>query len=128
MGGNLTLLANLVGTPYALDLDGAVLFLEEVGERPYAIDRYLTRMHVAGALRRVSAALLGSLTRCDEKSGPPHPDAGEVVDERLRAFAIPALFGAPIGHGDRNLALPFGGLCAVDLDGGSVELLEPATA
>jgi len=130
VGGNLTLLSNLVGTPYALDLDGAVVFLEEVGERPYAIDRYLTRLGVAGALRGVAAALVGSLTRCEEKSGSPHPrpDAGEVLDERLRAFTIPGLVGAPIGHGERNLALPFGGLCAVDLEGGTAELLEPATA
>ena len=126
LGGNLTLLANLTGTPYALDMNGAVVFAEDVGERPYAIDRYLTRIALAGTLRGAGAAVLGSFVRCDEKSGPPRPDAGEVVDERLRAMAIPGLTGAPFGHGDRNRALPFGGRCAVDLDGGAVELLEPA--
>ena len=128
VGGNLALLANLAGTPYALDVRGAVLFIEDVGERPYAIDRYMTRMALAGMLPGAAAAVLGAFIRCDERIGPPHPDAGEVADERLRAMHVPALAGAPFGHGDRNRALPLGGPCAVDLTAGVVELLEPATA
>jgi muramoyltetrapeptide carboxypeptidase len=128
VGGNLALLANLAGTPYAIDPAGAVLFVEDVGERPYAIDRYLTRMDLAGAVRGARAAVLGAFIRCEEKSGPAVPDADAVLDERLRAFAIPAVTGAPFGHGDRNRALPFGGRCAVDLDAGLVELIDPATA
>jgi muramoyltetrapeptide carboxypeptidase len=126
VGGNLALLANLAGTPYSLDVRGAVLFIEDVGERPYAIDRYMTRMALAGMLPGAAAAVLGAFIRCDERIGPPHPDAGEAADERLRAMDIPALAGAPFGHGDRNRALPVGGRCAVDLDAGVVELLEPA--
>ena len=125
-GGNLTLLAHLMGTPYAPDLSGAVLFVEEVGERPYAIDRYFTAMALAGAMRGAAAALVGSFTRCEEKTGPARPDAAEVVDERLRALAIPGLTGAPFGHGDCNLALPFGGRCAIDFDARSATLLDPA--
>jgi len=129
LGGNLTLLANLVGTPFSLDLAGAVLFLEEVGERPYAIDRYLTRMAVAGALAGPAAALIGSFTRCEEKvNPPPQPDADAVVDERLRASGIAGLAGAPFGHGDRNLALPFGGRCALDFAAGAALLIDPAVA
>jgi muramoyltetrapeptide carboxypeptidase len=127
LGGNLALLANLAGTPYALDVRGAVLFVEDVGERPYAIDRYMTRMALAGMLPGAAAAVLGAFIRCDERIGSPHPDAGEVADERLRALGIPGVAGAPFGHGDRNRALPFGGPCQVDLDAGAVELLEPAT-
>jgi muramoyltetrapeptide carboxypeptidase len=125
-GGNLTLLAHLVGTRVAPDFAGAVMFLEEVGERPYAIDRYLTRIALGGTLRGAQAALIGSFTRCEERINPSHPDAASVIDERLRAFEIPGLTGAPFGHGDRNLALPFGGRSAVDFDSGTVELLEPA--
>jgi len=128
LGGNLTLLAQLVGTPYAPRLGGSVLFVEEIGERPYAIDRYLTRMALAGTFDGARAALVGSLVRCDEKVNAPRPDAAEVMDERLRAAGLRALAGAPFGHGDRNLALPFGGRCALDLDAGLVDLLEPAVA
>jgi muramoyltetrapeptide carboxypeptidase len=126
LGGNLTLLARLVGTRYAPALSGAVLFVEEVGERPYAIDRYFTQLALSGALDGARAALVGSLTRCVEKVIAPEPDAAQVVDERLRAFAIPGLTGAPFGHGDRNLALPFGGRCAIDFDAGTAELLDLA--
>lgn len=128
LGGNLTLLAHLVGTPWALPLAGAVFFLEEQGERPYAIDRYLTRMALAGATTGALAAVVGSLTRCVERVNPDHPTADEVIDERLRALGIPGLSGAPSGHGDRNWSLPFGGRAAVDLEAGVVELLEPAVA
>lgn len=128
LGGNLTLLARLVGTPFAPDLSGAVLFLEEVGERPYAIDRYLTQMKLAGVIEGARAALVGSLIRCDERVNAPQPDAAAVVDERLRALCVPGLIGAPFGHGDRNLALPFGGRCAIDFDARAAELLEPAVA
>jgi muramoyltetrapeptide carboxypeptidase len=128
LGGNLTLLAHMVGTPWAPPLAGAVLFIEEQGERPYAIDRYLTRMALAGATTGARAAVIGSLTRCIERVNPEHPTADEVIDERLRALGIPGVRGAPFGHGDRNLALPFGGRAAVDLEAGVVELLEPAAA
>jgi muramoyltetrapeptide carboxypeptidase len=128
LGGNLTLLARLVGTPFAPDLSGAVLFLEEVGERPYAIDRYLTQMKLAGVAGGAMAALVGSFTRCEEKITAPQPDAAAVVDERLRAMRIAGLTGAPFGHGDRNRAVPFGGRCAIDFDARSAELLEPAVA
>ncbi|HTE54312.1 MAG TPA: LD-carboxypeptidase [Kofleriaceae bacterium] len=126
IGGNLTLLSHMVGTPWAADVAGAVLFIEDQGERPYAIDRYLTRMALGGALRGAGAALVGSFTRCEERVNLPQPDAAAVVDERLRAFDVAGLAGAPFGHGDENQALPFGGRAALDFDRGAVELLDPA--
>ena len=127
LGGNLTLLAHLVGTPYAPVLADAIVFVEDVDERPYELDRYLTRLALAGAFAAARAALIGSFTRCAGTAAVPTPDAAAVVDERLCSFAIPALRGAPFGHGDRNLALPFGGRCAIDFDAGVAELLDPAT-
>jgi len=97
-----------------------VFFCEDVGERPYAVDRYLTSMHLGGALGGVSAALVGSFTPEE------HPDEGKVVDaigERLARFGIPGLAGVPVGHGPRNAALPFAARCAVDFDAGTVELV-----
>lgn len=128
LGGNLTLLAHMIGMPWAPPLAGAVLFLEEQNERPYAIDRYLTRMALAGAIAGARAAVVGSLVGCIERVNPDHPTADEVIDERLRALGIPGVRGAPFGHGDRNRALPFGGRAAVDLEAGVVELVEPAAA
>ena len=128
VGGNLTLLAHLVGTPWAPPLAGAILFLEEQGERPYAIDRYLTRMALAGATAGARGAVLGQLVRCVERVNPDHPTADEVIDERLRALGIPGVRGAPFGHGERNWSLPFGGRAAVDLEAGVVELVDPAAA
>lgn len=128
VGGNLCLLAHLVGTPFQVQAAGAVLLIEEIGERPYAIDRYLTRLGLAGALDRVAGALVGDLIRCVEGTMAAHPDAAEVIDERLRRYRIPGLLGLPTGHGAANLALPFGGRCALDVASGRVELLEPAVA
>lgn len=125
VGGNLALLCHLVGTPYQVDCRGAVLLLEDVGEKPYAIDRYLTHMQMAGGLAGASAALVGDLVLCAD-AGYPAVSAADVVHERLVAMAVPALTGAPIGHGARNLAVPFGGRCALELDAGTFALLEPA--
>jgi muramoyltetrapeptide carboxypeptidase len=124
-GGNLCLLSHLARTPYFPSLEGAVVLLEEVDEKPYAVDRYLTSMALAGGWNRAAGALVGDLTACTD---PKYPDrsALEVVAERLAAFGVPALGGAPIGHGARNRAVPFGGRCALDLDRGTLELLEPA--
>ena len=126
-GGNLTLLAHLVGTPWAMPLAGAVVLLEEVAEKPYAVDRYFTRMALAGAWDGAAGALVGDFTGCDD---PTYPETAveQVIDERLRAVGVPGLAAAPIGHGSRNLAVPHGGRCALDLDAGALELLDPAVS
>lgn len=123
-GGNLCLLAHLVGTPYQVDLAGAVALIEEVDEKPYAIDRMITHMRMAGALAP-AAALVGDFTACDDPKYPA-PTALDVVHERLAAAGVCGLAGAPIGHGARNRAVPFGGRVAVDAAAGSLTLLEPA--
>jgi muramoyltetrapeptide carboxypeptidase len=133
VGGNLTLLAHLVGTPWQVPAAGAIMVVEDVGEAPYAVDRYLTRMHLAGAWDGAAAALVGDFTRCTEAptpvGGPDDPRAAlAVVAERLAAFAIPALAGAPIGHGTRNLSWPWAARCTVDLDAGTAAILDAAVS
>jgi len=132
-GGNLTLIAHMVGTPWPVPHEDAILLLEEVGEAPYAVDRYLTRIHLAGAIGDARAALVGDFTRCTDPPTPPgsvgDPAAAlAAVGERLHAFGVPALSGAPVGHGVRNAALPWGARCVVDLDAGTFALLEGAVA
>lgn len=115
---NLIMRCHLVGTPWALPSAGTIALLEEVGERPYAIDRCLTQLALAKALGW-EAAIIGDFTRCTD---PPHqPGAIDdpapalaVVSERLLRAGVRALGGAPVGHGLRNRCVPFGGRVRVD--------------
>ena len=130
---NLTLASVLVGTPWPLPLAGAIALFEEVGERPYEIDRYLTQLTLTGALAEVAAAVIGELTRCSDPSPPsgerdPDDAALAVMLERLSAAGLPVAVGAPIGHGRRNEAVPFGARCELDLDRGAIAITEPAVA
>ncbi len=128
---NLTMASMLVGTPWQLPLAGALLALEEVGERPYEIDRYLTQLRLTGAIAKVAGVIVGDLTRCEDQS----PSSGEhdparlafsVIVERLRG--IPLAIGAPFGHGALNEALPFGARAILDLDRATVEICDAAVA
>ena len=118
---NLTMLAHLVGTPWQIDPAGALLLIEEIGEKPYAIDRDLTQLAHAGLLAP-RGVVIGDLTRCtDPPSQPGAVDdpapARAVVVERLVVRRLPGFWGAPVGHGRRNRALPFGARAEVDADG-----------
>jgi muramoyltetrapeptide carboxypeptidase len=128
LGGNLEVFSRLLGTRLLPDLDGAVLFLEEVGERPYRIDRLLTHLELAGVFSRVAAVVVGDLVGCEEPADSPtvSPSAIEVVRERLRRLSIPVALGAPIGHGARNVALPYGTLATLDAQAGTLAALEGA--
>jgi len=119
------MLGHLVRTALFPAFTGAIAFIEEVDEKPYSIDRCLTGLELAGGLDRVAGALVGDFTGCVDPKYPA-PDALEVVHQRLRGWSIAGLSGAPIGHGLTNRAVPFGGRCALDLDRGVAELLEPA--
>lgn len=125
VGGNLEVLTRLVGTPWAVALDGAVLFLEEIGERPYRIDRQLTQLRLAGALDRLAGVVLGDFVGCAEKDGGA-PDAEAVLAERLAGRGIPVVAGAPVGHGTRNRAMPHGTRVRLDAGAGTLAFLEAA--
>lgn len=133
VAANLSLASMLVGTPWALPLAGAIALLEEVGERPYEIDRYLTQLIATGALAPVTAVVVGDLIRCVDPSPPgggtDPPDASlRAVLERVAAAGKPAATGAPVGHGARNEAVPFGAACELDLGRGTLAILEGAVA
>lgn len=130
---NLSLAAALVGTPWPVPLAGAIAVFEEVGEKPYRIDRYLTQLALAGVLGSAAAAVIGDLTRCVDPrppTGEPDPDdaALAAILERLGAAGTPAAVGAPIGHEGQNEAVPFGAACELDLDRAAIAILEPAVA
>jgi muramoyltetrapeptide carboxypeptidase len=126
---NLTMAAMLVGTPWPLPLAGAIALFEEVGEKPYELDRYLTQLAQTGQLARIAAVVVGDLIRCvdpNPPTGEPDPSdaAARTVLERLQGK--PCAFGAPVGHGERNEAIPFGAACELDLDRGTLAILDPA--
>jgi muramoyltetrapeptide carboxypeptidase len=125
IAGNLTLFSLTVGTPWPLPLRGAIALIEEVGEKPYEIDRYLTQLSLTGELAKLAAVVVGDFTRCDEPGDPPGA-AMTTVLERLHSAGTPVAVGAPVGHGDRNEPLPFGADSVLDLDAGTLEILEPA--
>ena len=108
MGGTLTQLVASLGTPFAFDPPaGCVLFLDEVAERPYRVDRMLTQLRLAGVLERVSAVVCNEFPRCDEPGGGPQ--ARDAILSVLRGFRGPILFGLPSGHTDGPMVtLPFG--------------------
>jgi muramoyltetrapeptide carboxypeptidase len=119
VGGTITQLVASLGTPFAFDPPaGSVLFLEEIGERPYRLHRMVTQLAQAGVLARASAIVVGELTGCDEPSGDPHQDAGltgrAVMENLFRDFPGPVLMGFPSGHTiGPSLTLPLGVACRV---------------
>ncbi len=104
VGGSLALLAHLCGTPFLPPLDGVVLLLEDVAEKPYRLDRYFTQLRLAGALARVSAVAIGQLTGCDEGT----TRGADVLRTLVAELGVPAIEGIPAGHEDANFALPLG--------------------
>jgi len=109
LGGSLCLLAHLCGTAWLPPMAGAVLFLEDVDERPYRLDRYLTQLRLSGALDGVRAVCVGQLTGCDHEG----QSGAETVRELVRALGVPAIEGIPAGHEDANYALPLGSVVTV---------------
>lgn len=124
LGGCLSILIHSLGTCYEPDLQDKILFLEDIDEPPYRIDRMLTHLKNAGKLQRVAALVFGEMKRC-------HPSAEEgflleeVLSEVLQDLQVPTLFGFPSGHtsGD-NLTLPMGVKARVDGDRGQLIILE----
>ncbi|MBQ7156148.1 MAG: LD-carboxypeptidase [Synergistaceae bacterium] len=108
-GGNLTLIASLVGTPYELRGDGALLFLEEVGEKPYRIDRMLNQLWQSGLFDRVNGILLGDFVNCEAPEGVAGTFSLEdVLKHYAELSGKPVLSGIPAGHGEYNMFLPLG--------------------
>ena len=110
VGGNLTVLTSLVGTPWELNGKGALLLLEDVGERPYRIDRMLNQLWQSGLLSRVSGILLGDFVGCESDDTNPIEDftLEQVLKHYARLSRKPVIRGVPSGHGRYNLFIPLG--------------------
>jgi muramoyltetrapeptide carboxypeptidase len=128
VGGNLSVLAALVGTPYLPRWDGAILFLEDTGEDVYRVDRMLTQLKLAGILERLAAFVFGKCTRCGPDGGYGSLTLEEVFADHIRSLGIPSWYGAMIGHIKDKFTVPIGIEAEVDADAGSIRLRESAIA
>jgi muramoyltetrapeptide carboxypeptidase len=123
-GGNLAVICGLMGTPYEIETRGRVLFLEDIDERPYRIDRYLAQLSLAGKLQSATAVMLGDFTFGERK---PEETDGRIADlfaHYLGGLGIPVLLGIPSGHIRENLALPINALVEIDANRGIVTVCE----
>lgn len=130
VGGNLSIVASLIGTKYDVDTKGKIIFLEEVGEEPYRIDRMLTQMIQTGKFKNVAGVALGVFSKCEskpEESGIANSfTLSEVLSERLFRLGIPVIYGLSFGHVVNKFTLPFGANAELDVDNQSLTLLEKA--
>jgi muramoyltetrapeptide carboxypeptidase len=122
VGGSLSLLAASMGTPWAVDARGAILLLEDRGERPYRIDRLLEQLRCAGVFEGVAAIGLGRFEGCDEADGSI--TAAEVLHELVSQLGVPWVSGLPFGHGAPNPAWPFGVRARLDPGRAELQILE----
>jgi muramoyltetrapeptide carboxypeptidase len=121
-GGNLALVAHLVGTPHMPRIDGGILFVEDVGEHPYRVERMLYQLHHAGILGRQRALLLGEFSGYELGPNDNGYDLTAMVDHCRSAFDVPIFTGLPFGHCRDKLTLPVGGRCALSVDRGMARL------
>lgn len=130
VGGNLSLLCALVGTPWQPPFRGRILFLEDVGEPPYRLDRMLTHLLNCSLLQQVAGIAIGVNHDCEDpratKGGEYRQTAEDVFRERLRPLKIPAVMGLPFGHVPINATLPVGARVTLDANQGDLILDEPA--
>jgi len=126
LGGNLSVVAATLGSRDAPRAQGALVLLEDVGERPYRIDRLLWQLRRAGILDRAAGLVLGGFTGCAPPPGSS-TTVEEVLAEHARLAGIPTVTGLPLGHGRGQLTVPLGVTAVLDADAGTLTLPEPAT-
>lgn len=129
IGGNLTVLSTLMGTPFLPSFDGAILFLEDVDEAIYSVDRMLTQLVLSGVLRRVAGVVFGRCARCAPQSASSGGFVlSDVLVRHLRPLGVPVFSGATIGHISNQLSLPVGVQAEIDAAAGTIRILEAVVA
>ncbi len=125
IGGNLSIITSLLGTPYQYDYENSILLIEDVGEQPYRIDRMLNQLRLAGVLEKINGIAFG---RCDDCINTTTPiwdfSLGEVLDYYLKPLKKPAFYGLLFGHTSNQVTVPLGIQAAFDSTNGIIELIE----
>jgi muramoyltetrapeptide carboxypeptidase len=128
VGGNLSLIAATMGTPWEIDTRGRILFIEDIGERPYRIDRMLTQLRLAGKLDSAAGFLLGDWNDCGPEAGKKSLSLDEIFGDLLAPTGKPILSNLAAGHSATNLTLPLGIEVEIDADALTLEVMETATS
>ncbi len=126
VGGNLTVLTSIIGSEMLPDWEGHILFLEDIGEAVYRVDRMLTQMKLAGILDKIDGFVFGRCTDCKADSGYSSFTLNEVLDQHIKPLGIPSWTGSMIGHIEKKFTLPLGVNVEIDAEKGGIQLLEPA--
>lgn len=122
VGGNLSLVCSLLGTPFEPDFRDKILFLEDVGEAPYRIDRMLTQLWLAGKLDQVAGIVFGKFT--DAETSENTFSVEHVLRERCGGLEVPVVRGLMIGHVEDQTVVPVGALAELDGDSGALRVIE----
>lgn len=127
LGGNLSVLAALVGSPYLPEWRKTILFVEDIREDVYRIDRLLTQLNLAGILPQVAGFIFGRCTRCPEgEDGDPSLTLEQVLADQIKPLGVPAWYGSMIGHVRDKFTVPVGVEVEVDANQGTIRMLESA--
>ncbi|MBE7541422.1 MAG: LD-carboxypeptidase [Bryobacteraceae bacterium] len=128
VGGNLTLISTTMGTPWEIRTEGKILFLEDVGEQPYSMDRMLTQLRLAGKFNGIKGLILGECADCRPREFRPSFESTlslpEVFDHVLAEVEVPVVSGLVFGHTEDQFPLPLGVEATLDADAGTVTVLE----
>ncbi len=126
IGGNLSLVSALAGTPYAADFKDAILYLEEVNEEPYRIDRMMTQLQLSQGFRHAAAVMIGVNENCEAPEGDSALSLDDTLDQHLLPLTRPAVSGYSFGHIRNQFTMPVGIRARLDADNHTLTLLEPA--
>ena len=128
MGGNLSIISTLLGTDFVPSWKDAILFVEDVNEEIYRIDRMLTHLRLAGVFREIKGFIFGRCTDCNPGQGYGSLTLEQVLEDHIKPLGIPAWYGSMIGHIPLKFTVPIGIKAGIDAEKGMIELLEPAVA
>lgn len=116
VGGNLALVSSLMGTPFQVPLEGAILVLEDVNESVYRIDRMLTQLHLSGALDAVAGIAFGQFTDIPDDAANEQRPLGRLLQEVADWTSVPCVAGIPLGHVDDQWTIPLGAMAELNAD------------
>ncbi len=126
LGGNLTVITSMIGSNYLPDWDGAILFIEDIGEEPYRVDRMLTQLKLNGILRKLNGFIFSRCTECKSTSSRSLT-LEQIMRDHIELLEIPSFYGSMIGHLERMYTLPIGVEAEMDADTGTIKVLESPT-
>lgn len=132
IGGCLSLMSPIVGTPHMPEISGSILFVEDIGEEPYRVDRYFVHFRESGLLRQVGGFVVGQMIDCTPAKDDPTPSLtlDQVIKDFIKPLSVPALSGLDYGHGNVKYTMPIGVRAALEVEGRRcrLDILESAVS